>query len=408
MSISTPVSPAINAHIPTQSSPLQQMPLDDQHTHIQEFEWLRVVESVLADREYSELEITQKELEELIPTLDNLDLSTDEDEDFSFGNYIHFSPKREEYPGEREATRTPTTTRRPTRSQLRKQSPNKTPRSIPRTEWARKPGSITPLEIHPPLELKRDPNGGTPRKSSQQKIRLPTKIPVLSSRLGPPIVPVGSVDPVKSGLSAFRSNLNLKNGPLPKIQVFEDSETEPEVDGEGEEDEEDEEEDSCESLVNDSSVQFISESCVGEDSSVQFIKEVHCEKPPSVSPPSTPPSDTQSSPSQLGFAANVTQPLRRSRRLAEAELYNEPRSPGRVCSPIRREFNLKPSLRVSGNQASSSKLISSLHSALSGSEPLGFYSANDLRARLEGRESGRKRRTRKNQRSVKWAEELEW
>ncbi|KAG5363153.1 hypothetical protein CJU89_2312 [Yarrowia sp. B02] len=322
MSISAPLPPQLSAQ---NSSPLQA--LDD---HIQEFEWLRVVESVLADREYSETEITQRELEELIPSLDSLEISSDDD-DVPFDNYIHFSPARD------------------TQS---------TPRSIP--EWPRKPGSFSPLVPKAPanasklpsspLDVKRGANGNTPRK--------PTKIPVLSSRLGPPIVPD------QSGLSAFRAN--LKNSPLPKIPVFEDSS-----------------EDS-------------------NDSSVQIVKVVK-RTPPSVSPPATPP--------RLGFAANVTQPLRRSQRLAE-ERYIEPRSPGRVCSPIRREVHLRPSLKVSGNQPSSSKLISSLHSALTASEPLGFYSANDLRARLEGRERETrdrfKRRTRRSQRSVKWAEELEW
>ncbi|VBB82501.1 Hypothetical protein conserved in the Yarrowia clade [Yarrowia lipolytica] len=370
------ISASISTATPAQSSPYQ-LPLDD---HMQEFEWLRVVESVLADREYSETEITQKELDELIPTLDSLEISTDEDDEISFGDYIHFSPTRIEHP---EGTPRPQT-----HSEMR----SRTPRSIPRTEWTRKPGSITPLEVHSPLELKRDTNGGTPRRNR------PTKIPVLSSRLGPPIVPVGT-EPTKPGLSAFRSNLQFSH--LPKLKVFEDD---------SEEDAEAREDDSGkDSYGDDSSVQFLSE-IVHNDSSVQIIEPVQ-RQPPSVSPPSTPPR-TQSS--QLGFAANVTQPLRRSRRLAEAELYNEPPSPGRICSPIKREINLKPSLRVSGNTPSSSKLISSLHSALTGSEPIGFYSANDLRARLEGKEirdrffDGRKRRTRRNQLGVKWAEELEW
>lgn len=295
-------------------------PLDD---HIQEFEWLRVVESVLADREQTEREITQQELDDLIPTLDNLEISTDEEDEISFGDYLHFSPTKTSF------------------------SPLTIPRSIPslsigvlREEGtpvrgrgeSRKPGSFSPLEVTSPLVIKRDTNGGTPRKR-------PTRIPVLRSRL--------------KSEQAFRS---LRNTPVSKFHVFEDSsetDTEP--------------------------------------SAVQIIQ---LDSTPSISPPSTP---------QLGFAANVTQPLTRNRTEG---LYNEPRSPGRVCSPIRREINLKPSLRVSGTQPSSSKLISSLQSALTGSEVLGFYTASDLRARLGGKESGRKRRSRRK--GVKWAEELEW
>ncbi|KAG5359647.1 hypothetical protein CJU90_5483 [Yarrowia sp. C11] len=354
--------------MPAHHSPYQQRTLEDHHHHIQEFEWLRIVESVLADREYTDTEITQEELEELIPTLEGLDISSDEDDDFSFSDYIHFSPHRIVYP-----VGTP-------KSQTRTQTRQITPRSIPRTKWNRKPGSFSPLAANSPLETKKDANGGSPRK------KRPTRIPVLSSRLGPPIYPINS------GLSAFRSN--LRNSPIPKLQVFEDDS------------EENEEQESPlrNSVRSDSPVKPISNT-THNNSSIELTRIVE-RQTPSLSPPSTPPG---SQVSLLGFAANVTEPLRRSRRIDEAELYTEPRSPGRICSPIKRELNLKPSLKVSGNSGSPNKLISSLQSALTGSELLGFYSASDHRARLEGKETReRKRRPRRQQRTVKWAEELEW
>lgn len=355
--------------------------------HVREFEWLRVVEHVLAERDcsddtYLSQHLTQQELDDLVPSLDSLAISSSDD-DFSFGEYMHFSPQKLAQISPLKATpeASPSSFRRHARGT----------RAL-KSESRRKPGAISPLEVKTDLNQRlRSPVGRTKIPAPKTRMtRSRARQAAIDAQKPLPAKPAAS-----SPLQAFRHNIhNQHNAPLPKIQVFEDS-------SDDEEEAKERQQETQKALKGDEEEEGQNgQEQADSDSSVRKLG-----NPPTVAPPSPP----------SGFAANVTQPLRRSQRLVEAELNTEPPSPGRICSPMRRDVHLRPVLKVNANQGSSNKIITSLQSALSSNEALGFYSAHDLKTRLESKDSfldGYRRITKlvtkKEPKKVQWADELEW